>query len=203
MPKNSSKPCTVGRYLLQVAEVVLAELTGGVPQRLEELGDGRILGGRKPTSAPGTPTLLKPVRKHALAGDERRPAGRAAFLPVGVGEPHALVGDAVDVRRAVAHQAVAVAAEVADPDVVTPDDENVGLSVGQALSPLTGDAPAGNTRSRAPHTGWFGAARTGISYRVAFHGDSGRERMRRAPVYSGDIVGSSRARSVGCRLRSL
>src|SRR5687767_9119199 len=40
------------------------------------------------------------------------------------------------------------------------------------LSPLTGEAPARNTRSRTPHTGRFGAVRTGISYRVAFHGDS-------------------------------
>jgi hypothetical protein len=43
----------------------------------------------------------------AVAADERRPAG----------------GDAVDVR---AHQAVAIAAQVADADVVAPDDQNVG-----------------------------------------------------------------------------
>ena len=49
------------QVLVQVAEVVLAELAGGVTERLEQLGDGRILGGPADV-APGTPTLLIPVR---------------------------------------------------------------------------------------------------------------------------------------------
>jgi len=62
---------------------------------------------------------------HALPGDERRAARGAALLAVRVGEPHPLVRDAVDVRGAVAHHAVAVTAEVADPDVVPPEDHDV------------------------------------------------------------------------------
>src|SRR4051794_18341770 len=73
------------------------------------------------------PTLLNPVRNTALTGDERRPARGAALLAVGVREPHPLVGDAIDVRRPVAHQAVAVGAQVRDPDVIAPDDDDVGL----------------------------------------------------------------------------
>jgi hypothetical protein len=65
--------------------------------------------------------------QHALAGDERRPAGRAALLAVGVGEPHPLIGDPVDVRRPVAHQPVAVTAQVGDPDVIASDHQDVGL----------------------------------------------------------------------------
>ena len=62
--------------------------------------------------------------------------GGAALLAVGVGEPHPLVGDPVDVRRPVAHQPVAVAAQVGDPDVVAPDDEDVRLLavVGHAVT---------------------------------------------------------------------
>ena len=57
-------------------------------------------------SAPGIPTLLMPVRYDALPGDERRPTRGAALLAVGVGEPHSLVGDPVDVGGAVAHHPV-------------------------------------------------------------------------------------------------
>jgi hypothetical protein len=62
----------------------------------------------------------------------------ATLLTVGIGEPHALGGDAVDVGGAVPHQAVAVAAEVADADVVAPDDENIGFAVRHFKPPHMG-----------------------------------------------------------------
>ena len=112
--------------LVTVAEVVLAELAGGVALRLEGGRDGRVLG-PQPDVGPGHPHLGQAGAVGVLPGDERRPPGGAALLAVVVGEPHALVGDPVDVRGPVAHQTVAVAAQVADPDVVTPDDQDVGL----------------------------------------------------------------------------
>ena len=48
--------------LVAVAEMVLAELAGGVAQRLEQLGDGRVLRSAGRRSAPGRPTLVRPVR---------------------------------------------------------------------------------------------------------------------------------------------
>jgi hypothetical protein len=54
-------------------------------------------------------------------------AYRAALLAVGVGEAHTLLRDAVDVRRPVAHQAVAVTTQVGDADVVSPDDKDIRL----------------------------------------------------------------------------
>src|SRR5665809_6787 len=65
----------------------------------------------------GETDLAQPGPVDALPGDERRPAGGAALLAVGVREAHPLVGDPVDVRGAIPHQPVAVAAEVRDPDV--------------------------------------------------------------------------------------
>src|SRR5262245_9366359 len=62
-----------------------------------------------------------------LAEDEGGATGRAALLGVGVGEQRPLLGDAVDVRGAVTHHAEVVGAQVVDPDVVAPDDEDVGL----------------------------------------------------------------------------
>ena len=117
------------QVLVHVAEVVLAELPGRVAERLEQLRDRHVLGLQADVDA-RHPDLAQPGPEHALAGDERRPAGRAALLAVGVGEPHALVGDPVDVGRAVAHQPVAVAAQVGDADVIAPDDEDVRFAVG-------------------------------------------------------------------------
>ena len=93
-----------GQELVAVAQVVLAELAGGIALRLQQLGDRRVF-------------LLQPYRgarqadlgqagaQAGLAGDERRPAGGAALLGVVVGEHHAFLGDAVDVGRLIAHQA--------------------------------------------------------------------------------------------------
>ena len=49
------------QVLVAVAEMVLAELAGGVAERLEQLGDGRVRLLR-PSGAPGRPTLVRPVR---------------------------------------------------------------------------------------------------------------------------------------------
>ncbi len=70
-----------------------------------------------------------------LAGQKRGAPGGAALLAVVVQEAEPFVRDAIDVRRLVAHQAVAVAAQVGDADVVAEDDENVGLRGGHSGSP--------------------------------------------------------------------
>src|SRR5439155_11795024 len=44
-----------------------------------------------------------------------------------IGKTHALLGNTVDVGRAVAHQPVAVAAEVGDADIVAPNHDDVRL----------------------------------------------------------------------------
>ncbi len=134
--------------LVAVAEVVLAELPGGVAERLEELGDRRILGAQADRRR-RDPDLAQAGAEDALAGDERRSAGGAALLAVGVGEPHPLVGDAVDVGRAVAHQAVAVAAEVRDADVIAPDHEDV-----RALAVGHGTPSVGRRSRRTPPAAW-------------------------------------------------
>ena len=46
---------------------------------------------------------------------------------VPVGEHRTLPGDAIDVRRLVAHHAHVVGGNVELADVVTPDDENIGF----------------------------------------------------------------------------
>src|SRR5208283_2250612 len=99
--------------------MVLAELAGGVAERLEELGDRRILGAEADVGARHA-DLGQAGADRVLAGDEGGAPGGAALLAVVVGE-----GDAVDVGRAVAHLAAAVVADVPPADVVAPEDEDV------------------------------------------------------------------------------
>ena len=118
-----------GQVLVLVAQVVLAELAGGVAQRLEQFGDGGVLGLQADVGA-GHTDLGQAGAVRVLARQEGGAAGGAALLAVGVGEAHPLVGDAVDVGRAIAHQAVAVTAQVGDADVIAPDHQDIGFAFG-------------------------------------------------------------------------
>ena len=69
----------------------------------------------------------QPGAETALAGNERGPSGGATLLPVPISEERALFREWVDVRRLVAHHALIVRADIPIPDVVTPDDEDVGF----------------------------------------------------------------------------
>ena len=99
------EPVCGRQHLVAVAEVVLAELAGHVALRLEQRGDGRVfllhaLGRARQAD------LGEAGADGRLPGDERRAAGGAALLAVPVGEQRAFLGDAVDVRRLVAHHAL-------------------------------------------------------------------------------------------------
>ena len=145
-----------GQELVAIAEVVLAELAGGVAQRLERGGDGRRLG-RQADGGAGLADGGHAGADRQLAGDEIRAAGRAARLGVVVGEQHALSGDLVEVRRPARHHAAVVGADVPDADVVTHDDDDVGL----LLRCSGGDEPHQCEQHRAqsydmlPQESWF------------------------------------------------
>ena len=70
-----------GQEFVAIPQVVLAELAGGIAERLEQLGDRRVFllqSRRRARQAD-----LGHARAQAgLAGDERRPAGRAALLGI-------------------------------------------------------------------------------------------------------------------------
>jgi hypothetical protein len=83
--------------LVEVAQVVLAELAGGIAPVLQQRGDGDDLI-LMPLRRAGNADLGQAGAIDALPGDERRTAGGAGLLAVGVGEQHPFVGDAVDVR---------------------------------------------------------------------------------------------------------
>ena len=119
----------IGRqHMVQVAEVVLAELPCGVPLLLEQRRDRHELVGHADRCAREA-DLREAGAVAALPGDERRPSRGARLFSVAVGEQHAFLRQTVDVRRPVPHQPLAVAAQVADPDVVSPDHQDVRLLI--------------------------------------------------------------------------
>src|SRR5271166_6586674 len=78
--------------LVLVAEMVLAELAGGVAERTQQFGHRGVLGAQADVRAREA-DLAEPGAEHALPGHERRAAGGAALLAVAVGEDHALFGE--------------------------------------------------------------------------------------------------------------
>ena len=78
------------QVFVAVAEVVLAELAGGVAERLEQLGDGRVFLLQADRGA-GHADLGQAGADRILAGDEAGAAGGAALLRVVVGEGHAFL----------------------------------------------------------------------------------------------------------------
>ena len=122
------EPVNGRQKLVAVAEVVLSELARSIAKRLEQFGDRRVLR-LQADGCPGHSDFCQAGADRVLAGDEAGAPGRAALLRVIVGEEAAFVGDAVDVRGAVPHHPVAELADVPDADIVTPEDQDIGLFV--------------------------------------------------------------------------
>ncbi|MNN50694.1 hypothetical protein D3C81_1652930 [compost metagenome] len=114
------------QVLVAVAEMVLAELAGGVALGLQHFGEGHGLR-LQPQRATRQADGGHAGADRQLPGNEGGAAGGAAGLAVVVAEDRAFLGDAVDVRCAVAHGATVVGAEVPQADVVAPDHHDVGL----------------------------------------------------------------------------
>src|SRR5262249_22961060 len=112
------------QILVQIAEVVLAELPGGVALRLQGASKRHRLRGDTDVC-----TSLSYRRQtgtdRQLAGDEVRPTRRAAGFGVIVGKHHAFRCQLVEVRRLPRHHSTMVSTNVEPADVVTHDDEDV------------------------------------------------------------------------------
>ena len=110
--------------LVEIAEVILAELAGGVPHWLEELGDGWVFRLESLVFA-RHPDTQQSGAERALAGDKGGASGGARLLAVGIGELDAFAGNPVDVGGLEAHHAEAVGADVPVPNVVGHDRQDV------------------------------------------------------------------------------
>ena len=122
------EPVDGGQELIEIAQMVLAELPGGVALRFERGGDragfrrdadlGTRLADRGHAGADGQ-----------FAHDEVRATRRAARLGVVVGEQHSLLGHLVEVRRSPGHHAAMVGADVPHADVIAHDEQDVWFFV--------------------------------------------------------------------------
>ena len=79
-----------------IAEMVLAELSGRVTLRLEQVCNGRVFF-RQPLLCPRQADFQQPGAQRGLSGDERGASRGAGLLTIIVREDRALVRNAVDV----------------------------------------------------------------------------------------------------------
>jgi hypothetical protein len=115
-----------GKEFVEVAEVVLPELTGGVAHGLERRGNGHGLRRYSDGGACLTDRgHAGPYRK--LAGDEVGATCRATCLRIVVSEAHALSGELVEVRRPASHHALVVGTDIPIADIVAHNHNDVGL----------------------------------------------------------------------------
>ena len=112
--------------LVAIAEMVLAELAGGVTERLEHLGQGRVLLLNADGGA-GEADLGQPGANRGLTRDKGGASRGTALLRIVVGKEHALGGDAVDIGCVIARHPPAVAAEIGNADIVGHDHEDIGF----------------------------------------------------------------------------
>lgn len=120
------KPVIGRQHVITIAQVVFAKLAGDVTLSFKQHSDRRILFFYSLRST-GKTDFGKAGANGRLARDEGGASRGAGLLPIPVGEESSLLGDAVDVGCFVAHHAHVVGADVELTDVVTPDDQNVGL----------------------------------------------------------------------------
>ncbi|KKO19342.1 MAG: hypothetical protein BROFUL_01941 [Candidatus Brocadia fulgida] len=106
--------------------MVLAELRRSVAETLHHGGDSDV--GHLPAflSARHADLGHAGAYRHVTA-DECGAPGGAALLAVVIGERQTFPCKAVNVGRLVTHHTAIVVADVPGADVITPDDENVGL----------------------------------------------------------------------------
>src|SRR4030095_9309940 len=124
VPEELVEPVGGGQELVLVTKVILAELTRDITERLEQLGDRRVLGPQTLVGA-RQPDLGQPGADRRLPGDESGPPGGAALLAIPVSEYRPFSGHAIDVGSAVPHDAQIVGTDVVPPDVVAPEDQDI------------------------------------------------------------------------------
>ena len=161
-----------------VAEMVLAELAGGVAHGFERRGDGRRLR-RHADGGAGLAHRGQPGADRQLAGDEIGAARRAARLGVIVGEQHAFGGELVEVRRLARHDAAVIGADIEPADVVAHDEDDVGLAargggrgrlrrLGEwGFPPLSAPPPSGEKKNQA-RGGGGGGGGVGVGWVLLF-----------------------------------
>ena len=107
-----------------ITEMILSKLSGGISERLHDVGDRGIFGSQADVGSRQS-NLRQPRTNRRLSGDECCAACGTTLLAVPVGEERSFFGDAIDVRRAISHHAQVVGADVVPADIVAHDEKDV------------------------------------------------------------------------------
>ncbi len=110
--------------LIQVTQVVLAELVGLVALRLQYSSERHGLI-RQSHVCPSLTDGGQTRADWQLTGDEISAAGSTASLCIVIGEAHSLRCQLVEIRRFSRHYALVVGADVEPTNIIAHDDENV------------------------------------------------------------------------------
>ena len=110
--------------LITIAQMVLAELAGGVAHRLQQHGNGGVFRAHA-FRRTGQAHLGKARTQGALAGDEGGTAGGAGIFTIGIGEDRAFFGDTVNIGRAIAHHAHVVGRDIGPADIIAENHQNI------------------------------------------------------------------------------
>ena len=108
--------------------MILAELARGIALRFQRGGERACLGRHADIRARLTHRGQTGADRQ-LAGDEVRPARRATRFSVVVGEAHAFLGEAHQVRRLAGHDALVVGLDVKPSHVIAHDEKDVRFLV--------------------------------------------------------------------------
>ncbi|MNN56005.1 hypothetical protein D3C81_1709120 [compost metagenome] len=119
-----------GQEFVEVAQVVLAELAGGIAHVLECGGNGYRLG-RNADWRAGLANGGHAGTDWQLAGYEVGAARGAAGFGIVVGEAHTFVGQGIEVGCSASHHALVVDTDIGPADVITHDDNDIGCLVGR------------------------------------------------------------------------
>ena len=110
--------------LVAIAEVILAELAGGITLRLES-GGNRAGFRRQSHFCAGLSDSGHPRANWQLTRNKVRATCRATCLGIVVGEQHSLLGQLIEIRRPPGHHAPVVCAYVPHANVVAHDEDDV------------------------------------------------------------------------------
>ena len=120
------KSVNAGQEFIFIAQVIFAELTGGVTHPFQNRRNRHSFGGESRWRS-GLADGCHASPNREFTGDEVRATRGATRFRVIVGEQHALFCELVEVRSLASHQAAVVGADVPHADVVAHYHEDVGF----------------------------------------------------------------------------
>src|SRR5262245_52735551 len=110
-----------GKELVQITEVIFAELPRSIALPLQNRGERHGL--RRDADVRARLSYRRQASAdRQLAGDQIRAARRTTGFGVVVGESHAFGGKPVEIRRLPRHNSLVISPDVEPTDIVTHDD---------------------------------------------------------------------------------